>query len=188
MKLKRKLKQKTDYKQRLKLIASHKPRFVVRRMINNISVQLVEFHDNGDKTIVSSNSRELVKLGWKAHRGSLPTAYLIGMIAALKAKKKGIKMAILDIGLTKAVKGSSNFAAVKGAIDAGLEIPCDESVLPPKDAYEGRIIENYAKLLLKEDKARYDKQFSRYIKQGIKAEELSKYFEEVRKKILTKWQ
>lgn len=188
VKLKRKLRQKTDYPKRLSLIASNKPRLVVRRMLNNILVQIVEYNPNGDKVIVSANSRELVKLGWKGHRGNLPAAYLVGMIAGLKAKKKGIKEAVSDIGLRSAIKGSSFFAAVKGAIDSGLNVPCSKDVMPSNEAVQGKLIENYAKLLLNEDKQKYDRQFSRYIKQGVKPEELSKYFEEVKKKILSKWQ
>lgn len=188
VKLKRKLRQKTDYPKRLSLIASSKPRFVVRRMLNNILVQIVEYNPDGDKVAVSANSRELVKLGWKCHRGNLPAAYLVGMIAGLKAKKKGIKETVSDIGLRSAIKGSSFFAAVKGAVDSGLAIPCSNEVMPSNDAVQGKLIENYARLLLNEDKQKYEKQFSNYIKQGIKPEELSKYFEEVKKKILSKWQ
>mgnify|MGYP001603804896 FL=1 len=188
VKLKRKLRQKTDYPKRLNLLASNKPRLVVRRMLNNILVQIVEYDANGDKVIVSANSRELVKLGWKGHRGNLPSAYLVGMIAGLKAKKKGIKETVSDIGLRGAIKGSSFFAAVKGAIDSGLVVPCSKEVMPSNDAIQGKLIESYAKLLLNEDKQKYDKQFSSYIKQGMKPEDFSKYFEEVKKKLLLKWQ
>lgn len=188
VKVKRKLRQRTDYKARLKLIASRKTRFTVRKMLNNINIQLINFESNGDKTIVTVNSRELVKLGWKAHRGSIPAAYLTGLVAGLKAKKAGIKEAVLDIGLTKAVVGSSLFAAAKGGIDAGLKIPCSEEVFPKKEAIEGKLIENYAKTLLNEDKQRYNKQFSRYIQAGLKPEELSKHFEEIKRKVLSKWQ
>lgn len=188
LKVKRKLLQKTDYKARLKLLLSGKPRFVVRRMLNNFVVQIVNFEDNGDKTLVTSHSRELIKLGWKAHRGSIPAAYLTGLMAGLKAKKAGVKEVILDVGLANAAAGSSLFAAVKGGVDAGLNIPCSEDVFPKQDAIEGKLVENYAKTLLKEDKQRYDKQFSKSIKLGVKPEELSKHFEEVKRKVLSKWQ
>lgn len=188
VKVKRKREQKTDYKARLKLIASQKARFVVRRMLNNILVQIVTFDENGDKTAVSAHSRELVKFGWKGHRGSIPAAYLTGYLAGFKAKKKGVKEVILDIGLMSAVKGSSLFAALKGGADAGLIIPCSDEKLPSADALCGKLIENYAKTLLKEDKQRYDKQFSKILKSGVKPEELSKHFDEVKRKVLSKWQ
>lgn len=188
VKVKRKREQKTDYKSRLKLVASRKSRFVVRRMINNILVQIVDFQENGDKTLASANSKELVKFGWKAHRGNIPAAYLTGFLAGLKAKKKGVKESVLDIGLASAVKGSSVFSALKGGLDAGLKIPCGEERLPSQDAISGKLVENYAKALLNEDKQRYDKQFSKILKSGVKPEELSKHFEEVKKKILAKWQ
>ena len=188
VKVRRKREQKTDYKSRLKLVASNKPRFVVRRMLNNILVQIVTFDENGDKTLVSAHSRELIKFGWKAHRGSIPSAYLTGMIAGFKAKKNGVKEAILDIGLMNSVKSSSLFAALKGGVDAGLIIPCSNEKLPSDDALSGKLIENYAKALLKEDKQIYDRQFSKLLKLGIKPEELNKHFEEIKRKVKTKWQ
>jgi len=37
---------------------------------------------------------------------------------------------IVDLGLGKSLSGSVQYAAVKGAIDSGLNIPCSEEVLP----------------------------------------------------------
>lgn len=185
VKVRRKREQKTDYIQRRNLISSGKPKLVVRKMLNNFLVQVIQFHENGDKVIISASTRELVKLGWKAHCGNIPSAYLVGLLAGAKAKKKGVKEAMLDIGLSVSVKGSSMFAAAKGVIDAGVHVPCKPEQFPSQDAIEGRLIENYAKLLLKEDKQKYDRQFSQYLKNGIKPEELGKHFADIKKKALT---
>ena len=56
---------KTNYKKRLKLLLSKKPRLVVRKSLKYIRAQIVEFDKKGDKTLASAFSRELKKLGWK---------------------------------------------------------------------------------------------------------------------------
>jgi len=111
---------KTNYKKRLKLLLSHKLRLVVRPALKNITVQIVEYHPKGDKVVASANARELEKLGWKFNKGNLPAAYLTGLLAGTRAKEKGIKEAILDVGLNSSTKGSRIFACLKGTIDAGL--------------------------------------------------------------------
>ena len=52
------------------------------------------------------------------------------MLFAAKAKKAGQDRAILDIGLNRATPGARVFAALKGAVDAGLEIPYGEEIVP----------------------------------------------------------
>ena len=59
-----------------------------------------------------------------------PRAYLTGYLAGKRAAKNGIEDAVLDIGLRGPAKGSAVFAALKGMIDAGIEIPHGEEVLP----------------------------------------------------------
>ncbi len=182
---KRKREQRTDYKARLSLLASRKPRLVVRRTLNNIILQIIDFEPKGDKTLVSTNTRELLKYGWKGHKGNLPSAYLSGYLCGLKAKKKGIKTVVLDLGLLKAIPGSSPFAAVKGATDAGLHVPHDKEILPKEESVKGQHISLYAKKLSKEH---YEKQFSKTIKHGLNIQEFPKHVEEVKQKITTQWQ
>lgn len=126
---------KTNYKLRLKLLASHKLRLVVRKSLKNINAQLIEYNENGDKIVASSNSRELVKFGWKHTRKNLPAAYLTGLLLGHKAKSKGLKEAILDIGSYRSIKGNVIYAALKGALDAGLNVPYEAKVLPEKRLY-----------------------------------------------------
>jgi large subunit ribosomal protein L18 len=134
---------KTDYEKRLKLLLSKKPRLVVRRSLKYIRAQIVEFNPKGDRTLVSASSQELKNFDWKFAFDNLPSAYLTGLLIGKKALKKGIKEAILDIGLYSSSKGSRVFAVAKGAIDAGLKVPCSQDVLPSEERIWGKHIANY---------------------------------------------
>ncbi|MBU5678551.1 MAG: 50S ribosomal protein L18 [Candidatus Aenigmatarchaeota archaeon] len=180
-KLKRRVKKKTDYYQRLGLLKSKLPRLVVRKSLKNILAQVVEYKPQGDHIITSSISKELRKYGWKGGN-NLPAAYLTGLLIGLKAKKLGIKKVILDIGLQRSVKGSKIYALAKGCLDAGIEIPIGDEVMPIEDRIKGKHIENYAKLL--KEKGLYERFFSQALKEGLKPEEISKHFEEVKKNLL----
>lgn len=138
MKYKRKNKGQTNYKKRLELIKSKKVRLVVRKSLKNIIAQLVEYHPNGDKVIISAHTKELTKKYNFPAKRNTPSAYLIGILIALKAKQKDIKHAILDTGLYQIVKGSILFAVLKGAIDAGLKIPFSEEIFPKQERIQGK--------------------------------------------------
>lgn len=137
---KRKLEGRTDYRKRLALVKSGLPRLVIRKSLNNITVQVVNYETKGDKVLVSAHSRELLKLGWKGRKRNLPAAYLTGLLCGKKAKEKNIENAILDMGLYTAVRGNVVYAALKGAADAGLNVPHDEAVMPPEDRLRGKHI------------------------------------------------
>src|SRR5208337_1285372 len=62
-----------------------------------------------------------------------------------KAKKAGQARAILDIGLNRATPGARVFAALKGAVDAGLEIPYGEEIIPSEERLNGEHIAAYNK-------------------------------------------
>ena len=184
----RKREHRTDYKARLHLLSGKKPRLVFRKTLNNINLQIVSFGAKGDLTILSATSRELLDYGWKAHRGNSPSAYLTGLLCGLKAKKQHIKEAVLDLGLHKAIPGSSPFAAVKGILDAGIHIPHNKEALPKEEVLNGKTISAYATSLMKQDKTKYEHQFSQNIKNEVLTQDLPKHVEEVKKKILAKWQ
>jgi len=129
---------KTDYKKRLLLLKSRKPRLVIRKSLRNIQLQMISYGKDGDKVIVSSHSNQLKKFGWKYHNGNLSAAYLTGLIFGLKAKSKNIKEAVLDIGLYRSIKGSVLFAALKGAIESGLAIPHSKEILPDEKRIENK--------------------------------------------------
>jgi len=134
---------RTDYYQRTKLVVADAPRMVVRRTNRHVIVQLVTAEMDGDRTLVSANSAELEKYGYKGATANTPAAYLTGMLFAAKAKKAGQDRAILDIGLARATPGARVFAALKGAVDAGLDIPYGESIVPSEDRLKGEHIAAY---------------------------------------------
>ena len=188
VKYRRRRENKTDYRKRLKLLKSGKPRLVVRRFLNNIQAQIIEYDEKGDRTLITVHSKILEKkYGWKGHRGNLPTAYLVGLLIGLEAKKRGINEVILDIGRYESTKGNSLYAVLKGALDAGLDIPHSEEILPDESRIKGEHIKNYALLLKEKDPEKYNKQFSRYLKNGLEPEKIVEHFEEVKNKILKEY-
>lgn len=177
---KRRMEKKTNYKKRLSLIQSNKHRLIIRKMLSNILVQFIRYEPNGDKVEFSYDAKALNKVGWKGHKGNISSAYLTGLACGLKAKTK-IKEAVLDLGLNQSIKGSTLYAALKGVLDAGIKIPYSEDVLPKDERIKGQHIEEHAKKIAKED---YKKQFSGYIKNNVKPEEISKHFEEIKSKLM----
>ena len=128
---------KTDYRARLALLKSGIPRAVVRRSLTGTQVQLIEYHENGDKVIVQAGSSDLKKMGWEHSLKDVPASYLVGLMAGVKAGKAEIPEAVLDIGLNEPTKGSKVFAALKGLLDAGMEIPHGDGIFPADDRIEG---------------------------------------------------
>ncbi len=178
----RRKEKKTDYGLRLRLLKYGKPRLVVRRSINSIRCQVIEYNEKGDKVIVEAVSNSLKKFGWKAHTGNLASAYLTGMLTGFMALKKGVKEAILDIGLQHSTKGNALYACAAGAADSGLQIPLGKEALPGKERISGRHIAQLA-ALLKKSPDKYKRQFSGYIKKGVEPEKLEEYFNSTQDKI-----
>jgi large subunit ribosomal protein L18 len=133
----RKREGRTDYAKRLKLVISPVPRMVVRRTNRHFIVQLVVAEEQGDRTLVAANSAELAAFGYTGALSNTPAAYLTGVLFGARALKEGHDMAILDIGRATASKGGRVFAALKGAVDAGLDIPFSEDILPDEDRMMG---------------------------------------------------
>lgn len=136
----RKKEGKTDYNRRRKLVGSGELRLVIRRSNKNVMLQIIKYEDEGDKVLLSSNTRELAKRGWKGSRGNMPAAYLSGLLLGTKAKKQNIKKAILDVGIRVPMKGGVTYAALKGVLDGGIEVPHSEEVIPKKERIEGKHI------------------------------------------------
>ncbi len=137
----------TDYRKRLKLVKSGLPRLVIRKTNRYVIVQVIKSKMGGDETLITVTSKKLAEYGWRASFKNTPAAYLTGLLAGMLAKKKGVEKAIVDIGLHRAVKGSKVFAAVKGFIDAGLEVPAGEEIFPDEDRIKGIPIKEYYKSL-----------------------------------------
>jgi large subunit ribosomal protein L18 len=88
MQFKRRRLGKTDYQRRLKLLSSDKPRLVVRRSLNYITVQIVKSDKKGDNILAGITSKQLKKYNWKFACDNLPAAYLTGLLIGKLSEKK----------------------------------------------------------------------------------------------------
>ncbi|MFW9809175.1 MAG: 50S ribosomal protein L18 [Candidatus Thorarchaeota archaeon] len=140
VKFRRRREGKTNYYRRRRLLQSRRPRLVVRKTNTSTIVQIINASVVGDSTVASATSTELTKHGWIAGTGNLPAAYLTGLLAGLRAKSRGVNGAVLDVGLNPPVKGSRIYAALRGAVDAGLEVPHDPNILPDESRISGEHI------------------------------------------------
>lgn len=134
---------KTDYRKRLRLLFSRKPRVVVRKSNKNIRMQLVLTDELGDKTFVSVISSELKRYDYEGGGCNTPAAYLTGLLFGKKAKGAGFDEAIFDIGLHTPLHGSNVYAALKGTVDSGLTVPHDPSVFPSDERIRGEHIAKF---------------------------------------------
>ncbi|TFF99815.1 MAG: 50S ribosomal protein L18 [Promethearchaeota archaeon] len=176
--LRRRVEGKTNYKKRLKLIRSGKLRAVIRASENHIIVQFIKSKYGGDQILVSGDSKELPKkFEWEANTGNLPASYLTGYLAGIRAKKEGIEEAILDLGIF--YHRNRVYAAFKGVLDAGITIPHRDKFFPEEleNRINGSHIENYAKLLKKEEPEKYQQVFSGYLDKKINPTKFTQIFE-----------
>jgi large subunit ribosomal protein L18 len=164
---------RTDYHQRLRLLKSGKPRLVARKSNKHVTAQLVVTGPNGDETIASAHSSDLDEYGWEAPTGNLPAAYLTGLLAGQRADEADVDEAVLDIGLNTATPGAKVFAVQEGAIDAGLDVPHNDSVLADWSRTRGEHIAEYAESL---DEPLYSGEFD--------ATALPEHFDETREAIM----
>lgn len=140
VKFRRRRENKTNYKKRLNLLKSKNIRLVVRPTNKYVIAQLVKFHQDGDKTLVSTNSNELKKYGWNISCSNTPAAYLTGFLCGLRGMKHSNTNATLDIGIEKSVKGSKIYAVGKGAVDAGMNVNISNKILPDEKRLKGEHI------------------------------------------------
>jgi large subunit ribosomal protein L18 len=136
---------KTDYYKRTKLVVADAPRMVVRKTNRHIIVQLVTAEMDGDRTLVAANSSELAQYGFTGSMSGTPAAYLTGLLFAAKARKAQHTRAVMDIGLNRATPGARVFAVLKGAVEAGLDVPHNEKILPDNGRVRGAHIAAYNK-------------------------------------------
>ena len=178
----RKKEGRTNYKKRLNILLSNRLRLVVRKSLKNIQANIVDYDSKGDKIILSSHSRELEKFGWKFNKGNVPSAYLTGLLLGEKAKKQNLTGLVMDIGLTASVKGSRIYAVLAGVLDSGLKVAHSPEILPSKERIAGKHINEFASKI--KGKESFEKQFKGYIKNDIDPLSITKYFEEVKRKII----
>jgi len=175
----RKREGRTNYKKRLIMLQSKRPRIIIRKTNKQIMMQITEYDPKGDHVRCGVASSELKKLGWKYSCKNLPACYLAGMLMGKKALAKKIKGAILDVGLQTPVAGSKIYAALKGAIDAGMDIPASEEVFPSEERLVGKPISDFYST--SKDKL----QFAGYKKQNLDLKKFQSDIESLKKKIMS---
>merc|ERR1712059_97597 len=164
----------------------------------------------GDVVICAAYSHELPRYGVKVGLTNYAAAYCTGLLLARRILQKfkldsmyegntdvngemysvedndegpGAFRACLDVGLARTSTGARVFAAMKGAVDGGLDIPHSEKRFPGYDTESkslnadvhrshifGGHVADYIRHLIEEDEDAYKRQFSRYIKAGITAD------------------
>jgi len=108
----------------------------------------------------------------------------------------GAFRAHLDVGLARTTTGAKVFAVMKGVNDGGIDVPHSDKRFPGydeensefshevlRDHIFGKHISAYMKALLEEDEDSYKRQFSKYVKAGITADELEDIYKNAHEKI-----
>ncbi|MGQ0605473.1 MAG: 50S ribosomal protein L18 [Candidatus Nitrosotenuis sp.] len=133
--LRRLREEKTNYKKRKLMLMSRADFITVQISNENTLVQIHKPQFTGDKVVASAHSRFLISKGWKGSRKNVPAAYLTGYLAGKKALSSGTTDAILYSGTRRYTQRMA--AALKGVVDAGLQIPASEETFPSADRING---------------------------------------------------
>jgi len=102
---------------------------------------------------------------------------------------KGAFRCYLDVGIARTTTGARVFGALKGAVDGGLSIPHSSSRFPGYDSENkslvpdshrssimGGHVSNYMQNLKDEDEENFKRQFSHYLKEGLKPDSLEEMY------------
>ncbi len=144
LRFKRRRRSETDYPRRMRMLRGGLPRAVVRISNKQVTCQLVSFTTEGDRVLVSVTGKNLVenhKWPSDASRKSVPACYMAGFLLGTQALAAGHKNAILDIGLAASTSGGRIYAALKGMVEAGLDMPHSDFVLPSDERANGEHID-----------------------------------------------
>jgi len=200
-----------------------KYRMIVRSSNANITCQIAYARLEGDIVIAAAYSHELPRYGVKNGLTNYAACYCTGLLLARRILQKfkldsvyqgnqeingemysvednddgpGAFRACLDVGLARTSTGAKVFAAMKGAVDGGLDIPHSEKRFPGYDREEkafnadvhrahifGTHVADYMRHLIEEDEEAYKRQFSRYIKSGVTADAMEDMYKKCHKAI-----
>merc|ERR1712176_1568432 len=189
---------------------SPKYRLIVRFTNKDIVCQIAYAKIEGDVIVCAAYAHELPRYGVKVGLTNYAAAYCTGLLRARRVLQKfsldtvyegntqingemynvedaddgpGAFRACLDVGLGRTSTGAKVFAAMKGAVDGGLDIPHSEKRFPGYDAESkslnaevhrahifGKHVADYMSNLAEEDEEAFKRQFARYIKSGVSAD------------------
>ena len=133
---------KTDYGIRAKLLKGGVPRLIFRKSNRYITAQYAVSNEARDKIITGTTSKILLKYGWpedmEGSLKSLPASYLTGLFFGKKIIEKKLEIPIMDIGMIRNVGKSRIFSFIKGLIDSGVRIKCEEEFFPEEERIKGK--------------------------------------------------
>ena len=198
---------------------SPKYRFVVRFTNRDVICQVVYATLSGDVTICAAYSHELPKYGMKAGLTNYAATYATGLLCARRLLTKyGLADAyegktedlgedyhveqgdeearpfkcFLDTGLVRTSTGARVFAALKGAVDGGLDIPHNEKRFAGYDLQDkshdadtleryikGGVVAEYAEEMQEEEPEKFEAHFAKYLAEDFDPTELEDAMEEV---------
>ena len=164
--------------------------------------------------MAAAYAHELPHFGVKVGLSNYAAAYCTGLLCARRAlttlgldktqfgnedgSEEGRRpfKAFLDVGLRRTSTGAKVFAAMKGAVDGGVNIPYSEKRFPgfnkEKDTLDGEVLRkhimgghvaDYMRELQAEDNERYERQFSRFIAAGVTADSLEAMYQKAHETI-----
>lgn len=189
---------------------SPKYRFVIRVTNTDVICQVIYAKIQGDFILASAYAHELPNYGVKVGLSNYAAAYCTGLLCARRVltnlgldktefnEEEGPRSfkACLDVGLARTSTGAKVFAAMKGAVDGGLNVPHSDKRFPGFDAEKdtcdaevlrkhlfGGHVADYMRQLHDEEPERYKKQFSRFIKAGITADDLESMYQKAHEAI-----
>ena len=125
------------------MLLSKKPRMVVRKSARHTRIQFAIPGDQGDNIISSATSIELKNYGYSGSTGNTTAAYLTGLLFGYRTIGKGFSEGVLDMGLHTSSFGSRSYAALRGAVDAGMDIPHNPVVFPSVERVRGEMVAEY---------------------------------------------
>jgi large subunit ribosomal protein L5e len=197
---------------------SPKYRFVVRITNRDVVCQIAYAKIVGDVILTAAYAHELPKFGMPVGLTNYAACYATGLLCARRLLKKlkldehysGLEevtgemftveeavdgpkpfYALLDVGLARTSTGARVFAALKGAVDGGLNIPHNNKRFrgydPDTKEYDaeeargfilGEHVKDYMEDMQEEDPEKYAVCFSKYVENEIEPDDLEdKYLE-----------
>lgn len=201
-----------------------KYRMIVRFTNRDIVCQIAYSTLSGDVIVCSAYAHELKRYGLKAGQTNYSAAYCTGLLLARRTLQKfGLDKAyegntgeelgedynveandegprpfhcILDTGLKRTSTGSKVFAALKGALDGGLDIPHNEKRFagyePDEKEFDPEVmgkyilgghVAEYMEEMIEEDPEKFQTHFAEYLKNGIEPDNLEEMYESVHEAI-----
>jgi len=187
-----------------------KYRMIVRFTNKDVICQIAYARIEGDVIVGAAYSHELPRYGVKVGLTNYAASYCTGLLLGRRILQKfkldtiyqgqtevtgeqfqvesvdgqpGAFRCFLDVGLARTTTGARIFGALKGAVDAGLDIPHGVKRFPGYDGESkefhadihrkhilGQHIADYMTLLQQDDEEAFKKQFSQFVKNGVTPE------------------